>query len=488
MDPSLYKAAMEGNIGVLMQNRDRFEEQVTPTNNTVLHVTAQFNDNADNVRGILETQSSLLLRVNSRGETALHIAARNGHSSTVEALIGFAKTQSRDPESGLEIIEQMVRTTCENKDTALHEAVRNNHLGVVELLVEEDKKFSHVANNSGETPLYLAAERDYHEIVFLILTTCTSPAFNGPNGRTALHAAVFSGCIVLSQVFTLPFTVKMKHRGILPPLSAYVAKLWVLSGLNPSIHVCSPVQVAQAIANVKYRGPPPRDSWIAEQIRIMNENNALLIQHLATNNPLPLAATLAPKEVNRSHHSHRSGDQRNPILFELRSSSGTHDMDNEDTKRRRRLPHRGNRAPECRDRSTTQKIQNLDAWINAINNGPSALVTVDALIRQTEPPFTERVIRTRVSSRFKLPTQIGVYERKTNPMDNLDSYKNLMTLQGYSDEVVCKAFSATLKGPTRSWFKKLCPRTVDSFGDLSKLFVANFMRCRIRQKNASTYS
>ncbi|GFY84999.1 hypothetical protein Acr_03g0017730 [Actinidia rufa] len=115
MDLSLYKAAMEGNIGVLMKNKDRFEEQVTPTSNTVLHVTAQFNDNADN-RG-MDTPAPL------------------------KALIRFAKTQSRDPESGLEIIEQMVRTTCENKDTALHEAVRNNHLGVVELLVEEDKEF-----------------------------------------------------------------------------------------------------------------------------------------------------------------------------------------------------------------------------------------------------------------------------------------------------------------------------------------------------------
>ncbi|XP_057489490.1 ankyrin repeat-containing protein ITN1-like [Actinidia eriantha] len=82
----------------------------------------------------------------------------------------------------------------ENKDTALHEAVLNNHLGVVKLLVEEDKGFSQGANNSGETPLYLAAERHCHEIVSIILTTCTSPAFNGPNGRTALHAAVFSGC------------------------------------------------------------------------------------------------------------------------------------------------------------------------------------------------------------------------------------------------------------------------------------------------------
>ncbi|XP_057489035.1 ankyrin repeat-containing protein At2g01680-like isoform X2 [Actinidia eriantha] len=194
MDPSLYKAAMKGNIGVLMQNKDRFEEQVTPTNNTVLHVTAQFHNSPYIAREILETQSSLLLRVNSGGETALHIAARKGHSNTVKALIAFAKTLGTDQESGVKVIEQMVRTASENNDTALHEAVRNNHLGVVNLLVEEDKEFPHGANNSGETPLYLAAERNYHEIVSIILATCTSPAFNGPNGRTALHAAVFSGC------------------------------------------------------------------------------------------------------------------------------------------------------------------------------------------------------------------------------------------------------------------------------------------------------
>ena len=39
---------------------------------------------------------------------------------------------------------------------------------------------------------------------------------------------------------------------------------------------------------------------IAEQIRIMNENNARLIQHLTTNNPPPLTAHV-PK-VSRSRH------------------------------------------------------------------------------------------------------------------------------------------------------------------------------------------
>ncbi|XP_057489039.1 uncharacterized protein LOC130775004 isoform X2 [Actinidia eriantha] len=195
MDHLLYNAAMNGKISALMEKKKhRLEEQETPTNNTVLHVTAQFHDSADLVREILEIQDSLLLRENSRGETALHIAARNGYFSTVKALIEFAKKQNADPESLVDITEQMVRATTKTKDSALHEAVRNNHLGVVKLLVEKDNEFSHVANNSDETPLYLAAESDYHEIVSTILTTCTSPAFNGPNGRTALHAAVFSGC------------------------------------------------------------------------------------------------------------------------------------------------------------------------------------------------------------------------------------------------------------------------------------------------------
>ena len=109
------------------------------------------------------------------------------------------------------------------------------------------------------------------------------------------------------------------------------------------------------------------------------------------------------------------------------------------------------------------------------------LVTVDALIRQTKPLFTERGMKVRDSSRFKLPSQLGVYEGKMDPTDHLNSYKNLMSLKRYSDAVMYKAFSATLKGLVMSWFKKLPLRTIDSFGN----FLANFMSCRVRQKNAS---
>ncbi|GFZ16809.1 hypothetical protein Acr_26g0000790 [Actinidia rufa] len=149
--------------------------------------------------------------------------------------------------------------------------------------------------------------------------------------------------------------------------------------------------------------------------------------------------------------------QRSPTSSESQSSSKTPKIEGREVGRRRRSPRCDNQVPRRRDISTTQKIRDLDACIDAINMGTSVPVTMDALIKQTDHLFTERVMRTQVSSRFKLPTQLGVYEGKTYPMDHLDSYKSLMALKGYSDEVICKAFSTTFKGSTRSWFKELTP-------------------------------
>ncbi|GFY94437.1 hypothetical protein Acr_09g0008830 [Actinidia rufa] len=200
---------------------------------------------------------------------------------------------------------------------------------------------------------------------------------------------------------------------------------------------------------------------MAEQMRVMNENNARLIQLLAAANPQPPAAPSVP-DVERSRHSNRSGDRSHNVSTErargrrrapspsLRErSSSSESSQTRSRVRRGRSPRRGDHT-EARDKSTSQKIRDLDARLDAINTGTNAPVTVDTLVRQTDPPFTERVLGARISSKFKLPTQLGIYEGKTDPMDHLDSYKSLMSLQGCSDEVMCKAFSATLKGPARN--------------------------------------
>ncbi|GFS29536.1 hypothetical protein Acr_00g0007140 [Actinidia rufa] len=169
---------------------------------------------------------------------------------------------------------------------------------------------------------------------------------------------------------------------------------------------------------------------MAEQMRVMNENNARLIQLLATANPQPPAAPSVP-DVERSRHSNRSGDRSHNVSTErardrhrapspsLRErSSSSESSQTRFRVRRGRSPHRGGHT-RARDKSTSQKIRDLDARLDAINTGTNAPITVDALVRQTDPPFTERVLRTRISLKFKLPTQLGIYEGKTDPMDHL---------------------------------------------------------------------
>ncbi|GFY95691.1 hypothetical protein Acr_10g0010760 [Actinidia rufa] len=180
----------------------------------------------------------------------------------------------------------------------------------------------------------------------------------------------------------------------------------------------------------------------------MNENNARLIQHLTTNNSPP-PATSASEVAEQSRRSHQSSDQDSQSCHSAsqgHSARSRRQSTSEETKGRERSPRQDDLRYKHRDKSTTQKIKDLNAQIDTINTCTNAPITVDSLIKQTEPPFTDRKMRVKVSSKFKLPSQLGVYEGKTDPMDHLDSYKNLMSLQGYSNKVICKAFSATLKG------------------------------------------
>ena len=68
--------------------------------------------------------------------------------------------------------------------------MRYHHSEVVKLLTEEDPEFSYGANSEGNTPLYIAADRGFRDLVQVILDKSSSPAHSGIKGRTALHAAV----------------------------------------------------------------------------------------------------------------------------------------------------------------------------------------------------------------------------------------------------------------------------------------------------------
>ncbi|CAN6541410.1 unnamed protein product [Malus baccata var. baccata] len=206
IDLDVFNAAKQGNVDALREHGEHLDIKLTATKNTVLHIyiacssSPTFNESEKQVlestnivEDILKTCPALLLQQNESGETALHIAARHGRAGIVGALIRAAKARHDDLEKGVlseEAWKMLIRATNNGKDTALHEAVRFNHFAVVEILTREDPECLYTANGDGETPIYMAVERGYCDLVYKMMKTCKNPVYKGPNGRTALHAAV----------------------------------------------------------------------------------------------------------------------------------------------------------------------------------------------------------------------------------------------------------------------------------------------------------
>ena len=59
-----------------------------------------------------------------------------------------------------------------------------------------------------------------------------------------------------------------------------------------------------------------------------------------------------------------------------------------------------------------------------------ALVSMDALIQQTESPFTVEVLHFPLLVKFRMP-RIEAFDGTKDPIDHLNTYKTQMELHGY---------------------------------------------------------
>ena len=160
MDPQLHRAAELDNWDVIKQFEHQLDSQRTPNKDTVLHILSLFCDTSFAVQQILERKPKLLLELNAQKETALHIAARKGHSEVVTAVIDCIK---REEECRSVLSYLNVRG-----NSVLHEAVQNNHCKIIQLLVA-DPILTDITKREKESLLYLAADNGAERVLALIL-------------------------------------------------------------------------------------------------------------------------------------------------------------------------------------------------------------------------------------------------------------------------------------------------------------------------------
>jgi hypothetical protein len=84
-------------------------------------------------------------------------------------------------------------------------------------------------------------------------------------------------------------------------------------------------------------------------------------------------------------------------------------------------------------------------------------------------------------TKFKV-LQINANDDTKDLVDHLETYKARMDLQAGTNELMCRAFSITLKGPTCKWFDTLKSGTIDS-NELSKQFLGQFIGGRTHRKS-----
>ncbi len=154
----------------------------------------------DSVKNAPDTFKSLVVAINKHGQTALHLAAQNGHGEVVEKLLDFAEINLPEVRDSLiffktqvELLKGASRGDVQTVERLL-ESVKNTP-DTLKTLVEATDK-------DGRTALHLAAWRGRVEVVKHLLnfiganlteTLHTLVVVTDEFGQTALHLAAWCG-------------------------------------------------------------------------------------------------------------------------------------------------------------------------------------------------------------------------------------------------------------------------------------------------------
>ena len=112
--------------------------------------------------------------------------------------------------------------------------------------------------------------------------------------------------------------------------------------------------------------------------------------------------------------------------------------------------------PKSQSRGTTsRRVSHLEREIDQIRKVMNEMREnmrrtnhLKDLVHRTDSPFTASIIGHPLLPKFKMPS-LDSYDGACDPFDHSATFKTTMHLQQVPDEIMCRAFPTTLKGPAR---------------------------------------
>ncbi|KAI3695243.1 hypothetical protein L1987_78235 [Smallanthus sonchifolius] len=92
--------------------------------------------------------------------------------------------------------------------------------------------------------------------------------------------------------------------------------------------------------------------------------------------------------------------------------------------------------------------------------------------------FSERIANFDFPTMIKMPANIKTYNGTDDPEDHLHVFSGATGVERWTNAECCHMFMQTLIGSARLWFSSLPERSIDSFDDLNKKFLANFTQLK----------
>ncbi|XP_022003936.1 uncharacterized protein LOC110901414 [Helianthus annuus] len=127
-------------------------------------------------------------------------------------------------------------------------------------------------------------------------------------------------------------------------------------------------------------------------------------------------------------------------------------------------------------------------WSNNNNNNTGVRVEED-LAKPYKPSnlscFSQQIADYDFQTKIKIPSHIKTYDGTEDPEDHLQIFTGAARIEKWSNAECCLMFMQTLVGSARIWFNDLPARSVRSFDDLNKGFLAKFSQQRRYVKDAT---